>query len=121
MSYRNKHRISRIVTGLLFLAIGIGYLGTQLDWWDFTIFFPGWWSLFLILPAAYSIFTCGMHFGNLFIAIMGIYFLVEANYELPMQLTFPLIMAVCCICIGIRLLCTRRVKWYEYRANECKD
>ena len=49
------YRVKRILWGLVFVAIGIGYLGTQLDWWDFTIFFPGWWTMLLILPALYSI------------------------------------------------------------------
>ena len=30
------YRVKRILWGLVFVAIGIGYLGTQLDWWDFT-------------------------------------------------------------------------------------
>ena len=47
------YRVKRILWGLVFVAIGIGYLGTQLDWWDFTIFFPGWWTMLLILPALY--------------------------------------------------------------------
>ena len=52
------YRVKRILWGLVFVAIGIGYLGTQLDWWDFTIFFPGWWTMLLILPAACWITAC---------------------------------------------------------------
>ena len=56
------YRVKRILWGLVFVAIGIGYLGTQLDWWDFTIFFPGWWTMLLILPALYSMLDHGLHF-----------------------------------------------------------
>lgn len=121
MSYYKRYRMSRIIWGLLFLAIGIGYLGTLLAWWDFTIFFPGWWSLFLILPALQSILSYGPRTSNLFVAAMGIYFLIDANYDLSLHLSFPLIMAIICISIGIKLLCTRRIKWYEYKSSEYKD
>ncbi|MFR5523769.1 MAG: hypothetical protein ACLTJG_02270 [[Clostridium] innocuum] len=29
------------------------------------------------------------------------------------KLTYPVWMAIICIAIGLRLLCTRRVRWYE--------
>ena len=102
------YRVKRILWGLVFVAIGIGYLGTQLDWWDFTIFFPGWWTMLLILPALYSMLDHGLHFYNIFTVLAGCYFLADAN-------------AIICIAIGLRLLCTRRVRWYEYRSHEYND
>lgn len=111
----------RIIIGIIFLAIGIGYLGEQLNWWQFTIFFPGWWTLLLIIPALLSILEYGINFTALCMIAFGSYFLAERNGWIDYQLTFPIIMAVVCICIGIRLLFTRRIKWYGYKSNRYED
>lgn len=116
-----KNKIRRVLTGLVFIGIGIGYIGTQFKWWDFTIFFPGWWSLFLILPAVYSMFDYGIRFSNVCIGCIGFYYLLQANDLITVRLTFPMIMAIGCICIGIKLMFVRRVTWYEYKANEFQD
>lgn len=115
------YRVKRVLWGLVFVAIGIGYLGTQLEWWDFTIFFPGWWTMLLILPAVYSMLDHGLHFYNILAALAGAYFLADANAWIDVKFTYPVWMAIICIAIGLRLLCTRRVRWYEYRAHEYND
>ena len=121
MIHKMSFRTRRIIIGLLFIAIGIGYLGEHMQWWSFTLFFPGWWSLFLIIPALLSILENGICFMNVCILIFGGYFLAEANDWISFAMTFPIFMAVVCICIGIRLLCKRRVTWYGYKADGYKD
>lgn len=115
------HSWKRIAAGIMFLGIGIGYLGTQLKWWDFTIFFPGWWSLFLILPGLASIWEYGVYISNTSMVLLGSYFLARANHWMDVRLSFPIVMGVVCICIGLRLLCKRRVKWYEHQAWNYED
>lgn len=105
------YRVKRILWGLVFVAIGIGYLGTQLDWW----------TMLLILPALYSMLDHGLHFYNIFTVLAGCYFLADANAWIDVKLTYPVWMAIICIAIGLRLLCTRRVRWYEYRSHEYND
>lgn len=116
-----KYKGKRILTGLLFLCIGIGYLGRALNVWEFTIFFPGWWSLFLILPAMYHAFEYGIHLSSLFLGCIGVYFLLQANDIITIHLTFPFLIAVCCIWIGLKVIFVRRVTWYEYKANEFEN
>lgn len=108
----------RILTGLLLIAVGTGYLGDIFKVWEFTIFFPGWWTLFLIVPAVYSLLDHGVYFSNIFVLLLGAYYLADANGWIPFRLTFAAIAAICCICVGVRLLFKRRVKWYDYG---CKD
>lgn len=116
-----KYNLGRVFIGLIFIAVGIGYVGEQLHWWNFTIFFPGWWSLFLLIPTIYNIYDYGFSFTNVCIGCLGVFFLLQANDLITFRLTFPIIMAVCCICIGLKLMFTRRIKWYEYKTNEFKD
>ena len=87
------HMKSRII-GLLFLAVGIGYLGGAMDWWDFSIFFPGWWTLFLIIPAVFSFFEDGFHFGNGCVFILGVYLLCSANDWISIRLTWGMLVAI---------------------------
>lgn len=114
-------RTKRIICGLLLITIGLAYLGAQIGYWNFTLFFPGWWTMFLIIPAIYSMLEYGIYFSNVWMVLIGGYFLASANHWIDSSMTFPIFMAISCICIGIRLLCTRRVKWYGYKADGYKD
>lgn len=114
-------RTRRIIMGVILIAIGIGYMGEQMSWWNFTLFFPGRWSLFLIIPALLSMLEYGVSFAATCMLVFGGYFLAEANSWIDFKMSFPIFMAVICICIGIRLLFTRRVKWYGYKADGYKD
>lgn len=49
------NNLSSKLAGLLLIAIGIGYLGDQLDIWSFTIFFRGWWTLLLAIWGIFNI------------------------------------------------------------------
>ena len=41
--------------GILLIVVGILFLGRNMNWWDFSIFFDGWWTLFLIVPSIISL------------------------------------------------------------------
>lgn len=92
------------VLGILFLACGIGYFGAAVDLWDFSIFFSGWWTLFLIIPGILSMLDEGIHFGNTFIVLLGVYFLGSANDWINFELSWPIIASLICIGIGLQLL-----------------
>ena len=113
--------VRRSIVGLLFIGLGIGYLGEQMNWWQFSIFFPGWWTLFLIVPGILSILEYGVNFASLCMIAFGGYFLASKNGWIDYRLTIPMMIAVGCICIGIRLLFQRRVKWYGYKSNRYED
>ena len=42
---------SNLFWGVILIVIGILFLGRNMEWWDFSIFFRGWWTLFLIVPS----------------------------------------------------------------------
>ena len=101
--FMQMHIKSKII-GLLFLAVGIGYLGAAMDWWDFSVFFPGWWTLFLLVPAVFSFFEDGLHFGNSLVFLLGAYLLCSANDWISFRLTWGMIVAVALILHGCRMI-----------------
>lgn len=121
MISRLTYRTKRTLIGLLFITVGIGYLGAYLEVWDFTIFFPGWWTMFLLIPAFLSILEYGIHFASVCCMGIGVYFLAQANNWIEFHMTFPIFMAIVCTCLGIRLLFTRRIKWHGYKADGYKN
>lgn len=110
----NTYVMKRFVLGLLMIAIGIGYIGQVIGVWHFTLFFPGWWTVLIILPALYHMICRGIHFFSVFMMMMGFYFLAEANGWISFELNVAVLAAIICISIGLKLLFTRKGKWYEY-------
>lgn len=45
-----RRNIGALITGLLLLIIGVGFIGEATHLWNFNLFFPGWWTLFIIIP-----------------------------------------------------------------------
>lgn len=106
--------MKRVIWGILLIAIGLGYLGQVMGYWYFTLFFPGWWTMLLILPALYTMIDHGISFWSMVVLFFGSYYLAEANGWIDFKLTIPIVASVGCICLGLRILFARRVKWYDY-------
>lgn len=99
-----RHQYQTKIIGLLFLIGGICFLGEQLNFWDFTIFFSGWWTIFLILPALFSMLDSGVHLGNFILLVTGGYLLLYANDWINFRLTWGSIVALICILAGLRMI-----------------
>lgn len=97
-------KLRKIVFGLCFLIVGIGYLGDLGMLWHFTIFFPGWWTLALIVPSVWNICEQGVNFGNIFFLLCGVYLLADANGWIRFDLSFQLVGALACVGFGIWML-----------------
>lgn len=73
-----RKTLTRIITGLFFIVIGIGYVGKFAGIWpEFTIFFPGWWTLFIIVPMILSIINDGPGIFNIAVLLIGIALLLS--------------------------------------------
>lgn len=124
-----NHTLKYKLFGLLFLAVGVGYLGEQMNLWSFSIFFPGWWTLFLIIPAFFSMLENGIHVGNGLVLLFGGYYLLYANDFIDIRLTWGLIFALGCILCGIKLVFMgdgkreykSRQHYRETKADDGKD
>lgn len=117
MIHNISRRTKNVIMGFVLIGIGIGYLGTEMELWEFTLFFSGWWTMFLIIPSLLGMLEYGISFPNVCSLLFGGYFLAQANQWIDFTMTFPIFMAVICIGIGVRLLCTRRTTWYGYKAD----
>ena len=98
--------LSRSLLGLLLIAVGVGYLGKHLGFWqDFTIFFDGWWAiLFLVIPAVLFIISDGFNHGNVILGLVGItLFLsqIEVLVDVPIG---KIVLCVAVIVIGIGII-----------------
>ena len=95
--------------GLIFLAVGFLYACSALDIIQFTVFFPGFWTLFLIVPCFYGLFRKGEDkTGYIIGLIVGICFLINAQ-DFSFHIDFwPMILAILCILIGVKMIFPNR-------------
>ena len=91
--------------GLLFLLVGVLYAFSALDIIHFTIFFPGFWTLFLIIPCFYGLFKKGEDkTGYVIGLVVGLCFLINAqNFSFHIDFG-PMLLALLCLVIGIKLI-----------------
>lgn len=98
-----KNKISSILWGAIFVIAGVGFIGNELDIWNFELFFNGWWTLFLIIPSAVSVFTNGPKPFSLSVFIIGILLLLSCqgifDYSVIEKLIVPVIFIVIGFCI----------------------
>lgn len=97
--------------GLIFLIVGFLYACSALDIFHFTIFFPGFWTLFIIVPCFYGLFKKGEDkTGYIIGLIIGVCFLINAQ-GFDFRIDFwPMILAIVCLLIGIKLIFPNKKK-----------
>ena len=103
-----------VFIGFLFIVVGLLYACSALDFFDFTIFFPGWWTLFIIVPCLYALTRkeedkTGPAIG----LIVGICFLINAqDFDFHIDF-FPAALAVLCIVIGWKLIVPQKKREHK--------
>lgn len=97
--------------GLLFIVVGLLYACSALDFFDFTIFFPGWWTLFIIVPCIYALTRKNEEkTGPVIGLVIGLCFLINAqDFDFHIDF-FPAALAVLCIIIGWKLIVPQKKK-----------
>ena len=113
LSYKTSDTIKRLLLGILFLGAGIGYIGKALGYFEFTVFYDGWWTIFFLLPAVFTMLDHGINTSNTMVFALGVYFLASAQGWIDFPLTWPIVLAVFCICIGLKLIFRKKVITYE--------
>lgn len=79
VSTMKRRNIGALITGLLLLIIGVGFIGEATHLWNFNLFFPGWWTLFIIIPAFSATVGQGFHTGNVAWLIFGVLMLLACQ------------------------------------------
>lgn len=114
-----------LIIGALFILVGVLYAGSALDLFDFSILFPGWWTLFIIIPCGYALLKKNTDkTGPTIGLIIGLCFLINAQ-DFDFNIRFwPLIVAVLCIAIGVKLIFPEKKKakkHFEFVYNSGND
>lgn len=101
-----KTKVSNVILGVIFLLVGIGFLGNVLNLWQFELFFDGWWTLFIIIPCIYSMIDHGVNWGNVIGVIVGASLLLSAQDIISFNLMFKIMIPALFILLGIRIIFT---------------
>lgn len=98
----NKN-ISRILWGLCILLFGVGMILYATGVIQ-NLLFDGWWTVFLIIPGIAMLFQRGGRTGGSVLVLLGVYFLLREQQVIHFRLSWPLILGIILVYIGIVLL-----------------
>lgn len=96
--------ISRIIWGIMLIAVGAIFALNALNVTDIDVFFDGWWTLFIIVPCAINLFVEREKTGNLIGLIVGVLLLLACRDVFSFSLLWKLLVPAVIILIGLRLL-----------------
>ena len=95
-----ESKFSNIIWGLIFLGLGVIFLGNNLNIWDINVFFEGWWTLFIIIPSIFGILKKGNRTSSSFGLIFGILLLLASKDIITFSLISKLFIPIVFIFIG---------------------
>jgi Predicted membrane protein (DUF2154). len=107
-----KRNYGPLIVGLVFIGVGIGYVGNVAGWWSgFTLFFPGWWTLFIIVPCLTAIVNSGMNLPSLIGVLIGVFLLVTQQEKLAFL--WSLLIPGALIIIGLYIIFKSKLLKYR--------
>ncbi|MBE6838600.1 MAG: hypothetical protein E7507_03540 [Ruminococcus sp.] len=100
-----RKKISDIIVGLLFVAVGVIVGGRLIFDWEFTFFYPGWWTIFIIVPCIISMINHGINFWNSFGVGAGIVLFMGANHIFfDMSESWKLLLPLVLVLMGLSII-----------------
>ena len=100
-----RKKISDIIVGLLFVAVGVIVGGRLIFDWEFTFFYPGWWTIFIIVPCIISMINHGINFWNSFGVGAGIVLFRGANHIFfDMSESWKLLLPLVLVLMGLSII-----------------
>lgn len=99
-----ESKFSNIIWGLIFLGLGIIFLGNNFKLWDIEVFFEGWWTLFIIIPSLIGILKKGSRISSCFWLVIGILLLLACQDIITFQLIRKMIFPLIFILIGLMII-----------------
>ncbi len=97
-------KISNILWGLVFIAVGVIFGLNALNITDINIFFDGWWTLFIIVPCFIGLFKDEDKSSNLIGLIIGICLLLGCINIIEFDLIWKLMVPAILVMIGISFI-----------------
>lgn len=105
-------KITKILWGLLFIAVGT-IIGTNaLGLTNINIFFRGWWTLFIIIPCFIGMFedTGDNKIGNIVGILIGVVLLLTTNGIINFDLVAKLLIPAVLVIIGLSMIFNETIK-----------
>lgn len=99
-----RYKISNLLWGIFWIAIGLGIAGNVLNLWHFNFFFDGWWTFLIIIPSVISVIQYGFGGSSTIWLIIGIFLLLASRNIIDMVLVRKLMIPMILIVIGIHMV-----------------
>ena len=104
--------------GILLIVVGVLFLGRNMDWWDFSIFFDGWWTLFLIVPSIISLVRREGIGTSFLILVLGVLMLLACQDVIEWSTIWKIFVPLIIIVIGLSIIFgNRKVRSKKIKPN----
>lgn len=97
-------KTSKIMWGIVLIAIGIIFGGKALGLYDIDIFFKGWWTLFIIVPCFIGLINDKDKTGSAIGLLIGVALLLASRGVFDFSYIWKLIFPVIIVAIGLSMI-----------------
>ena len=104
--------------GIVLIVVGILFLGRNMNWWNFSIFFEGWWTLFLIVPSIISLVRKESMGTSFLILVLGVLMLLASQNVIEWSTIWKVFLPIIIMVVGLSIIFgNRKAKEKKVRAN----
>lgn len=104
--------------GIVLIVVGILFLGRNMNWWNFSIFFEGWWTLFLIVPSIISLVRKESMGTSFLILVLGVLMLLASQNVIDWSTIWKVFLPIIIMVVGLSIIFgNRKAKEKRVRAN----
>ena len=104
--------------GIVLIVVGILFLGRNMNWWNFSIFFRGWWTLFLIVPSIISLVRKESMGTSFLILVLGVLMLLASQNVIEWSTIWKVFLPIIIMVVGLSIIFgNRKAKEKKVRAN----
>ena len=103
-------KIKDIIIGIILVAVGIVFLGNELDFWNIEIFFDGWWTLIIIIPSALGLFQHGSKLSSALGLLIGMLLLLAARDKISWGEVGRIFLPAMLVLVGLSIIFKKNFK-----------
>ena len=90
--------------GIVLIVVGILFLGRNMNWWNFSIFFEGWWTLFLIVPSIISLVRKESMGTSFLILVLGVLMLLASQNVIEWSTIWKVFLPIIIMVVGLLII-----------------
>ena len=104
--------------GIVLIVVGILFLGRNMNWWNFSMFFEGWWTLFLIVPSIISLVRKESMGTSFLILVLGVLMLLASQNVIEWSTIWKVFLPIIIMVVGLSIIFgNRKVKTKKVKGN----